>query len=135
MWISGTYSMRYLCFFNSTACRGNVVKQTLIIFAMGILLLAVKNITWAATTMTYTVVADLSNDRSECSFLQQSIDPYISSPKFYAYIDPGTGSFIIQLLLGFLFGGLFAIKLFWSRIKRFVMKLLFSKRDTRKDED
>jgi hypothetical protein len=55
-------------------------------------------------------------------------------PKFHAYIDPGTGSFILQLLLGFLFGGLLAIKLFWTSIKRFFGKLLFRKRDTGKDE-
>jgi len=32
------------------------------------------------------------------------------------YIDPGTGSLIIQVLLGFLVGGLVALKIFWASI-------------------
>jgi len=35
----------------------------------------------------------------------------------YAYIDPGTGSYFLQMLLAMLLGGLFAIKIFWSKIK------------------
>jgi hypothetical protein len=34
----------------------------------------------------------------------------------HAYIDPGTGSIIIQALLAIFFGSLFAIKIFWKRI-------------------
>ena len=37
----------------------------------------------------------------------------------YAYIDPGNGSYILQVLLASLFGGLFALKLFWKKIKHF----------------
>ena len=36
----------------------------------------------------------------------------------FAYIDPGTGSYLIQLLLGVVLGGAFAVKAFWSRIKQ-----------------
>lgn len=43
-----------------------------------------------------------------------------------AYIDPGTGSFIIQVIVGVLFGGLFVLKLFWNNVKAFFKKL-FSK--------
>lgn len=60
---------------------------------------------------------------------------YIShQPKVCAYLDPGTGSFIIQLILGVLFGSLLAIKLFWISIKGFFKKLFSIKRNTRKDE-
>jgi len=45
----------------------------------------------------------------------------------YAYLDPGTGSFILQLIIGILLGGLFAVKLFWNKIKNF-FKNLFSGR-------
>ena len=38
----------------------------------------------------------------------------------YAYLDPGTGSYLLQMLLAALLGGLFAIKLFWGRIKNFL---------------
>ena len=34
-----------------------------------------------------------------------------------AYIDLGTGSYVFQLLVGAVLGGLFALKLFWQRIK------------------
>jgi len=52
---------------------------------------------------------------------------YLISPqKLYAYLDPGTGSFIFQLIIAALLGGLFSIKIFWKRIKIF-LKNLFSK--------
>lgn len=34
-----------------------------------------------------------------------------------AYIDPGTGSFVIQGIIGAVVGGAFAVKLYWKRIK------------------
>jgi hypothetical protein len=41
----------------------------------------------------------------------------------HAYLDPGTGSYIVQLLIGTVLGGLFAVGMFWRRvvasIKRF----------------
>jgi hypothetical protein len=33
-----------------------------------------------------------------------------------SYLDPGTGSFIIQLLIGGLLSSLFLVKIFWKRI-------------------
>ena len=36
------------------------------------------------------------------------------------YIDPGTGSYFISILIGFLAGGLFALKMFWKRIVAFL---------------
>ncbi len=34
-----------------------------------------------------------------------------------AYLDPGTGSYALQLLLATLFGGMFALKQCWSQCK------------------
>ena len=34
-----------------------------------------------------------------------------------AYIDPGTGSLIIQSLIAALVGGLFLIKTYWNKLK------------------
>lgn len=48
-----------------------------------------------------------------------------------AYIDPGSGSYIIQIIIATLLGGLTAIKLFWRNIKLF-LKNFFSRK--RKDE-
>ncbi len=34
----------------------------------------------------------------------------------HAYLDPGTGSYVVQLLIGTLLGGLFALGVFWRRV-------------------
>ena len=47
----------------------------------------------------------------------------------YGYLDPGTGSYIIQLLVGGLLGGLFAIGLFWRRVIAFVKRLFKPRND------
>lgn len=44
----------------------------------------------------------------------------------HAYIDPGTGSLIIQILIASFVGGLFLIKVFWGKVKAFFNNL-FSK--------
>lgn len=33
-----------------------------------------------------------------------------------AYLDPGTGSMVLQLVIGGVLGGLLAIKLLWKRV-------------------
>ncbi|MHC4214827.1 MAG: hypothetical protein ACYSWP_15805 [Planctomycetota bacterium] len=48
---------------------------------------------------------------------------------FQAYIDPGTGSLIIQVLLAALIGAGFAVKIFWTKIKSFFSKVFGKKRD------
>jgi len=40
----------------------------------------------------------------------------------HAYLDPGTGSYIFQIILAALLGGLFALKVFWARITGFFGK-------------
>ncbi len=37
----------------------------------------------------------------------------------YAYLDPGTGSMLLQLLLGGVAGALVIGKLYWARVKSF----------------
>jgi len=44
----------------------------------------------------------------------------------HAYIDPGTGSLILQVIIASLFGALFLIKVFWRKVKAFFSNL-FSK--------
>ncbi len=44
-----------------------------------------------------------------------------------AYLDPGTGSIIIQVVIATFVGGMFAAKLYWRRIRTF-FKNLFSSR-------
>lgn len=35
----------------------------------------------------------------------------------HAYVDPGTGSYVIQLIIAALAGIAFAVKIYWGRIK------------------
>lgn len=37
--------------------------------------------------------------------------------KAYAYLDPGSGSHMLQIITGILFGVIFALKIFWAKIK------------------
>jgi flagellar biosynthesis protein FliR len=37
----------------------------------------------------------------------------------HAYLDPGTGSMILQIILGGVAGVLVAMKLYWRRVKEF----------------
>jgi hypothetical protein len=39
-----------------------------------------------------------------------------------AYLDPGSGSYLIQILIAFLLGSAIAIRAFWGRIKAFFTK-------------
>ena len=38
----------------------------------------------------------------------------------YAYLDPGTGSMILQGIIGAVVGGLIALKLYWARLRAFL---------------
>ena len=48
------------------------------------------------------------------SFLTSSLHP---SLKPMAYLDPGSGSYLLQILLAALLGSLFIIRASWGRIK------------------
>jgi membrane associated rhomboid family serine protease len=39
-----------------------------------------------------------------------------------AYLDPGTGSMVVQLVVGGLVGALALMKLYWRRLKAFVLR-------------
>lgn len=40
--------------------------------------------------------------------------------KAHAYLDPGTGSYILQVIGAVIFAGIFVVKGFWQQIKDFV---------------
>lgn len=49
--------------------------------------------------------------------------PMVAIPvKLLAYLDPGSGSFLLQLLLATLLGAGFAIKIYWKKIKGWFKK-------------
>jgi hypothetical protein len=41
----------------------------------------------------------------------------------YAYLDPGTGSYILQLVIAGILGVLFAVKMFWVKVKSFFVNI------------
>ena len=48
----------------------------------------------------------------------------------HAYLDPGSGSFLIQLLIAGIVGAGFLIKVYWKKIKG-----LFIRADSKKEDD
>lgn len=56
----------------------------------------------------------------------------IASP--HAYLDPGSGSYIIQLVIAALLGGGFLIKSFWRQISTFFKRLFTGRKDETPDE-
>ena len=42
----------------------------------------------------------------------------------YAYMDPATGSVIVQTIIGAIAAGLFFIKTYWYKLKRFFLKII-----------
>ncbi len=47
--------------------------------------------------------------------------PFLIIPNYiFAYIDPGTGSIILQAIIGAVVGAAIAVKLFWHRILKFL---------------
>ena len=49
------------------------------------------------------------------------------------YLDPGSGSFLIQLLIAALLGGAFVVRSYWGKILDFFRRLL--KKDIRITQD
>ena len=54
--------------------------------------------------------------KKSCLFLSLAIY-FILISKSYAYIDPGTGSMIIQAILGFVAAALATLSFYWSKFK------------------
>ena len=51
-----------------------------------------------------------------------------------AYLDPGSGSILLQLLIAALLGTLFALRTYWGKIMSFFNKL-FSRQKPGEDND
>ena len=51
------------------------------------------------------------------------------------YLDPGTGSLLIQLAIGALAGGWYVMKNYWTRIKYFFNKRFGSSKKDENSED
>lgn len=51
------------------------------------------------------------------------IVPAIFPAQAFAYLDPGTGSYIFQMVVAGLLGAAFAVKMSWVRIKGFLARV------------
>lgn len=53
----------------------------------------------------------------------------------YAYLDPGTGSFILQAIIGFLAAVSAGITYYWSRVKNFFLKIFKKNKNDEKTDN
>jgi hypothetical protein len=65
------------------------------------------------------------------SFYFNLSKPFLSGE---AYLDPGSGSVLIQLLIAGLLGAAFILKASWSKIKAFLNRSEGAKEDKPKDD-
>ena len=47
----------------------------------------------------------------------------IAPANLYAYIDPGSGSYFIQIAIAGILGGVYAAKVYWKKIKSVLKKI------------
>ncbi|MBN1697589.1 MAG: hypothetical protein JW881_08760 [Spirochaetales bacterium] len=53
----------------------------------------------------------------------------------YGYIDPGTGSYLLQVIIAVLLGAGLAVKIFWQKVKGFFVNLFQGKQKQQVDEN
>ncbi len=57
-------------------------------------------------------------------FLLILVMALIWAPNTYGYLDPGTGSYLIQILLAGILSIAFTLKVFWKQIKIYFTKII-----------
>lgn len=45
----------------------------------------------------------------------------------YGYIDPGTGSYVFQILIAAFVAAAFAVKVYWLKVKKFLARIFSRK--------
>ena len=53
----------------------------------------------------------------------------------FAYLDPGTGSIILQAIMGFLAASITAISIYWSKFKSLISKLFKKKKEEKSNSN
>ena len=53
----------------------------------------------------------------------------IPPEKPFAYIDPGVGSIIFQLIAAIFFGAIFVVKMYWKKMNSLFLKLFSRRKD------
>lgn len=64
-------------------------------------------------------------------FLVSSLFSVLAENK--AYLDPGSGSFILQLILAAILGGLFVLRSYWTKIRDGVHNLFSRQQEEEED--
>ena len=52
--------------------------------------------------------------------------------KAFAYLDPGTGSIILQAILGFIAATITSVSIYWGKFKSLISKLFDKKKENKK---
>ena len=53
----------------------------------------------------------------------------------HAYLDPGTGSIILQAILGFIAAAAATMSIYWEKFKSFIKKILKKTKDNTKTKE
>lgn len=59
---------------------------------------------------------------------------FIAPNRLHAYLDAGTGSYMVQIIIAFAAGGAFAIKIFWRRIYGFIKRISSKNKKNEKEK-
>ena len=69
----------------------------------------------------------------EIGWLTHSIPGLLIRP--VSYLDPGSGSYMLQLLIAGALGALFALRLYWSRVREFFSNIFRRSQEDKNRED
>ncbi|MCH8876644.1 MAG: hypothetical protein IIA89_07445 [Chloroflexi bacterium] len=69
----------------------------------------------------------------EIGLLTHSIPGLLIRP--VSYLDPGSGSYLLQLLIAGALGALFALRLYWSRVREFFSNIFRRSQEDKNRED
>ena len=57
---------------------------------------------------------------------------FFFSQNAFAYLDPGTGSIILQAILGFIAATIASVSIYWTKFKSLISKLFNKKKENKK---
>lgn len=59
---------------------------------------------------------------------------FLSALNAFSYIDPGSGSYVLQIIIASVLGILTLIKIYWSKLKTYFVSFLVKKPDNESTE-
>ena len=68
-------------------------------------------------------------------FIFNTIAIFLIVTNAYAYLDPGSGSFILQAIIGFLAALSASFLYYWAKVKNFFLKLFKKNNNDEKTEN